>query len=663
MGYIKLTQKANGVINVNALLTSFTYGGVTHKNRTDRYNIREAIWIADLQYRINGGAWVKKGAISTIDIPLSRNGDKLEVKVHYRYDTQGYHHKNTNLPFFYYTDQNGNVANHKGYKTNGSCPWPNGGLVEARTACKLPNNWTPVGGGKSNTSVSWTNWAKSHSETSNNLWWKDGPQYEQRHANHFGSYSDGWFSNQGRWNYYRRSCLWRWECQETASIICSNISSTNNKKPSTPSIIVHDAYGPNGKVTLTNNDSFTGYMRLGAWLKTGKDGPNVDGTWRWILLGKEGIKVNNTGIHSNKCGPGKSLDVNVDFYELFGEQYEGKKVYYQLNIENENNNQSDNTDTKGHHHHFNARPTIPTVTLKRNGNTLNGSWSAIDPDPRGQSYVLAASLLTYDVQLETMYPDGNRKIEYIANKTQTTSTSISIKDSDEGASYLLKVRSHDGRIYSKDWGYSDKSMAAYKAIQPRIVYPIDDSIVYNTTPRFIIRTEAKGATDVLVVKFNGKTFKSNIDTDCFSDEYIPKGVNFMAFRPNNAGTGKFEISAFSENDNNTSAITSSNLIINSLDLYLDNEYIGAEDFMNLEKHISNVSNAYGLGEYYTDGAYGYICAEDANIHMEHVYNINYSIKRLNPNLAPDLYTTIKIPGISYITTDDYNGIIKDLKNM
>lgn len=666
MGYIKLTQKPNGVVNINALLVSFTHDGVTHQNRQDRYGIPENIWIAEFQYRINNGSWIKKPNTSSADVTSLKNGDKVEVSVLYRYDTQGYHHKNTDLPFFYYSDDKGNVAGHKG-KTNGTCPWPNNGVNGARNYCKMPNNWNPVGGGKSDTSLSWTDWAKSHSNTSDKLWWISGPQHEQRSANAFGNASDGWFSEQGSWNYYRRSCLWRWECRETATIVYSGAStpppSTGGNKLATPEIIIHDAYGASGKVTCTNKDnSNSGHMKLGAWLKDGKEGPNIDGTWRWVIDGRNGVQANNTGIVGSKWGPGYSTQVNIDFYELFGEKYEGKKVYYQLSIESESGVDSNLAETHGWHHHFNARPTIPNVTLNKNGNSLNGSWSAIDPDPRGQSTALEASLLTYDVELEIDSGNGKRN-EVIATKTQSTSTNIPLKEGDEGSSYVLRVRSHDGRIYSKDWGYSNKSVQSFKAMQPRIVFPMDDSIIYNTTPRVVIRTEAKGSSDILVVKFNGRTYKSNSDSDCFSSEYIPKGVNHMIFKPKDSGTGKITMTTHSENEGGSSVEHSSSVIINSLDLRLDNEYVGATDFMNLEKHISNVSNAYGLDEYYTDGAYGYICAEDANVHMEHLYNIDRKIRKMNSSFAPDIETEVKKPGVSYITANDYNGIVRDLKNM
>lgn len=677
--YVKLTNKSNGVVNVNATLNSFTHNGITHKNRSDRNGIQEKIWIEHIKYRINGGSWTSKGTTSNFDISTPGNA-KVEVQCWYKLTTQGFHHKNNNLPFFFYSDQNGNVANYSGYKTNTNPPWP--GYDSARSACCMPSYWTSWGGGTSGKSVKWTDWAKTHANTSDKLWWQSGPQHEQRHANYFGEYKDGWFSGQGRWNYYRRSCIWEWEYYDNVSITSSSASSTPSQpspnptpnpnppintmgdKPAAPTLLVHDAYGASGQVTITNNDSEYGYMKFGVWLKDGINGPNIDGTWRWIILGKQGVKVNNTWIAGSKWGPGAVHKVNLDFYEIFGEKYEGKQIYFQLSMENEAGVESDYYPSKGERHHFNAKPTIPEVTLKKEGNSLKGSWSSVDPDPRNYSTAAEpASLLTYDVNLEITSPSGAKRTESVATRTQSTSTTIAIKDSDEGASYVLKVRSHDGRIYSKDWGSSNKAVNGFKAVQPVIMYPIDESTVYNPTPRYVIRTEAKGSQDVLVVEFNGKTYKSNVDSSCFSSAYIPKGISYMIFRPSAGGKGKLNTTMYTENDSSKSATTTKVVKIESLDLSLSGGYIGAEDFINLEKHISNVSNAYGLNEYYTDGAYGYICAEDANVHMEHVYNIDYCIRRLNPALAPNISTTVKIPGVSYVSKSDYNGIVKDLKNM
>lgn len=672
--YVKLTNKANGVVNVNATLTSFTHNGNTHKNRTDRNGISEKIWIENIKYRINNGSWVNKGTASNFDVATKGN-EKVEVQCWYRLTTQGFHHKNSALPFFYYTDQSGNVANYSGYKSNSKPPWP--GYTSARSSCSMPTYWTSYGGGTPGTSIKWSDWAKVHANTSDKLWWHSGPQHEQRHANYFGTYADGWFSIQGKWNYYRRSCLWEWEYYDNVSITSTSVAAAppttptppttqpTATKPVAPTLLVYDAYGDSGKVKITNNDSSYGYMKFGVWLKDGVNGPNIDGTWRWIINGKNGVAVNGTGVTGSKWAAKASHEVNLDFYEIFGEKYEGKDVYFQLSMINESGVESDYYQSKGERQHFNAKPTIPTVNLtKVNNNTLNGSWSATDPDPRDYSTTnLPASLLSYDVQLEITSPNGSKRTEVIGTKTQITSTTITLKESDEGSSYVLKVRSHDGRIYSKDWGYSNKSSQGYKAVQPKIIYPIDDSIIYNTTPRIVIRTESKTTNDILCVTFNGKTYKSNVDTSCFSSAYIPKGVSFMIFKPSNGSIGKHTITAFASNDSGSTSTTTNNLIINSLNLSLSGGYVQTDDFLNLEKHISNVSNAYGLGEYYSDGTYGFICAEDANVHMEHVYNIDYSIKRLNPALAPNIQTTVKIPGVSYISKDDYNNIVKDLKNM
>lgn len=673
--YVQLTNKSNGVVNVNATLTSFSHNGNTHKTRSDRQGIQEKIWIENIKYRVGGGSWVSKGTTANFDITTSGN-QKVEVQCWYRLTTQGFHHKNSNMPFFYYTDENGNVANYSGYKSNTKPPWP--GYDSARSACSMPSYWTSWGGGTSNQSVKWSDWAKNHANTSDKLWWQSGPQHEQRHASYFGNYADGWFSGQGKWNYYRRSCLWEWEYYDNVSITSSAKTTVQNptptptptptpstqSKPATPTLLVYDAYGDSGKVKITNNDSNPGYMRFGVWLKDGINGPNIDGTWRWIILGKEGVKANNTGIAGSKWAAGASHEVHLDFYSIFGEQYEGKLVYFQLNMENESKVESDYYASKGERQHFNAKPTIPEVKLVNNGTSLAGSWSATDPDPRNYSTAnLPASLLSYDVVLEITSPSGSKRTETIGSKTQTTSATIQLKDTDEGASYVLKARSHDGRIYSKDWGYSNKSSQGYKAIQPKIIYPLDDAIVYNKTPRFVIRTESKDTKDILKVTFGGKTYISNVDTSCFSSAYIPKGISYMIFRPNTQATGKQSVSALSYNSTNTSATSVSNVVIDNIDLNLSGGYIQTDTFMDLEKYISNVSNAYGLDEYYTDGTYGYICAEDVNVHMNHVYNINESIKKLNPALAPTISTTVKTPGVSYISTSDYNNIVKDLKQM
>lgn len=654
MAYIKLTQKANGVVNINALLTEFSYGGVTHKNRNDRYGIAENIWIVSLQYRINNGAWIDKGAISNCDVKLNNNGDKLEVWCHYRHDTQGYHHKNSALPFFYYTDQNGNVADARGYKTNGSCPWIFN-VNEARTYCKMPSNWNPVGGGKDNTSISWTDWAKSHANTSDKLWWQSGPQHEQRHASYFGSYSDGWFSGQGKWNYYRRSCLWRWECKETVSIICSGIGPTEGPKPATPTLKIYDAYGNSGKVRLTNNDSKTGYMMLGAWIKELNNGANVDGTFKWILKGKEGIVAPNVGFYSNTWGPYSSYDVNIDFDAIWGEKYSSKDVYYQLSIVNDANKESDYAPHAGKQH-YNARPTIPQVSLTKNGKTLVGSWKSTDPDPRDYSTAnLPASSLTYDVVLEK---DGSAQTLF--TKTSSTTTTINVE---EGANYVLKARSHDGRIYSKDWGYSNKQQQGFNSIAPKIIFPLHNSTLYNPKPRIILFTNSKTGTDELVCTYNGVTYSSKTDTDCFSSSTIPKGKNFMIFKPRNGASSKATITVKSINDDSEAIGNTIDINIGNINLSLpNNEYVKGEDFKVLDIYISNVRNAYGLSEFFAQGSFGYIEAEDVNLYTEQTKDIDDIICSYNSRLRPTIYSDVTSKN-DYIAASDFNNIVTDLKNM
>lgn len=663
MTYIKLSNKGNGVVNVNTFLTEFSYGGVTHKNRTDRYGIREGFSVQNVKYKINNGSWVNMGTNQNFDVKLNKNGDRLDVAVQYRYDTQGYHHKNSALPFFYYTDQRGVVADAPSYKTNGACPWIFN-LNSARTICKLPNNWTPISGGKSNVSIVWTDWAKSHANTSDKLWWHSGPQHEQRNAKYFGTYGEGWFSMQGRWNYYRRSCLWKWECNDTASIIVNNVAPPQPGKPTRPTLKIFDAYGNGGYVELTNNDSSQGYMKLGAWVKELNNGPNVDGTWRWIINGKSGLVAPNTGLGGSKWGPGATHKVYVDFDSIWGEQYSAKDIYYQLSMVNDANIESDYASSNGKQH-YNARPTIPKVILSKSGTTLNGSWSSTDPDPRNYSTeALPASLLTYDVVLNVSQPTKGSTNTNLFTKTQSTSTTIDATKYEEGSTFVLKVRSHDGRIYSKDWGSSNQAQQGYKAIAPQIVYPLENKTVYNTTPRIVIMTDAKGSNDVLVCTYNGRTYRSDTDTSCFSSRYIPRGVNFMIFRPSSGSTGNQTVTAKSVNEDSTSYERSRIFNVGTLSLSLSSgKYIEEDDFMPLEKPISDVRNAYGLSEFYTEGTKDYIEAKDINAYTKNLVDIDNSIRSLNPSLAPDINTTIKTGRVSYIDADDFNYIISDLKEM
>lgn len=666
MAYTKLVDKGNGYINVTTTLTSFEYGNVTHQTRKDRNGIQEALWVVESQYRINNGAWVKKGTAGNYDVAVNK-GDKLEVWTHYRYDTQGYHHKNSDLPFFYYTDQEGNVANYSGYTTNGKCPWPSHiGVTGARQCCKLPTNWTPLNGGISNVSIVWTDWAKVDATTDEkNLWWHSGPQHEQRNANasKYKDYSYGWYSSQGKWNYYRRSCMWKWECKETVSIIGTGKPVVTpptpsplppaQTKPKDPTLVIYDAYGSNGKVNLKNNDSAACTMNFGAWLAEVGGGANVSNTWVWLL--KDSTVHPGVSCYVNKWSAGESYTLTVDFDKVWGESYGGKDVYYQLSASN-SVGESGYAPFAGHHH-YNARPTVPTVTLDKSGKTMTGNWHSVDPDPRNYSTTnLPASTMLYDVNLEV---NGVSKTLF----TNTTSTSTTIQ-AEEGNNYVLKVRSYDGRIYSKSWGSSSQVQQGYDALKPDVVFPINNSTIYNTSPRIIIMTNSKAGGEEIIATVNGTTYNSKTNTNNFSKTTIPKGKAFVIFKPNNLSIGSNTISVKTQNSSSVSASYTTTIKVASLTLSLNSgQYITTEDYKVLDTPISNVRYAYGLSGFNSDGVEsGYIEKEDVNLYTQHIIDMNNIICSYSSTLSP----TIKSKNISsnnYIDSSIFNNIVSDLKNM
>lgn len=452
---------------------------------TSRYGIWEGVKLIKVQGRVNSSsAWKDYGTNAKPSISTSENGDTIQIKATYQIKTMGFHWqcKNGTYPFFFYGNTDGNPKKYpKGYFTD-SKPATPASLYNVHAL--VPKDWK-------HTNTDWSDWAYKHGQSTKN-WAIDSGRYEQRNANvEQATSSNGWISDSNLKQQWRKSCMFTFQKEFTMNIKSSGIV----KDATTPTLTVHATKGDSGKITIKYHDKYKckGHIRIKAYCSD---------------KAVDFMTYSNSPYFSD----GVQRDFNVDFVKLFGEQYRGNDIKYEVWAQNDYKKESKSTGRKGGHR-FNGRPSIPTGLFVKGEkdiiyNNVIFSWNA-STDPDNDS-------LTYDLHLIANTQGGTKiKDITIATKIKQLNYKYNIANDPDNCNYRLKVKASDGLLYS-NWS---NELIFKKGAKPTgslsLICPnIDDTIVYCNRPRFVFNGYDGKST--FVVNLNGQEYNSKDHANMFT---------------------------------------------------------------------------------------------------------------------------------------------------
>lgn len=491
----------------------------THKGgdgTTRRQGIWEGIWCIDAQIKIGDGAWKKYSlpANKKITVTVASNDVNVQAWGKYELRTMGYYFKDTTgtYPFFWY----GNIDKvaykyPKGSFKDANSNKPDGSFYSIN-AC-VPADWTYV-------KATWSDWAYNHAKANSKTQWTfDDGRYAQRNGNTLSaSYSNGWISDSGYAQIYRKSSMFYFTKEFYSDTVKTSGIAVN---PGLPVVEVPAAKGDTGNVVLyyKANNSGNGYIAVQA---------------------KCGDKIVDIMTYSNspEFGHDWKKTLNPDFNSIFGESYRANDVYYRAKAKNKAGYESAWTGWIGTNR-YNGRPSIPTG-LKIQGKdgliykSVTFSWNK-STDPDGDSVV-------YDVWLRAINSNGTWVKDGIIKSANTAlNYDIDISHYDDDTRFVAWVRASDNLIVS-DWSseiHFTKGSKPKKA--PVLLCPVyANSIIYANRQRFGFTYDGNST---CVVNFNGFEYNSDTNPDMFalgSDKFI--------FKPRaNILDGKVSISAYLKN--------------------------------------------------------------------------------------------------------------------
>lgn len=609
----------------------------THKGggTTARKGIWEGIECIEAKIKIGTNAWKTYTLPSNkkVKVIVDDNDVVVEASGKYRLKTMGHYWKDTTgtYPFFWYGNVSNNPAKYRlGYFTDSKSNNP-GSYLHTVNAC-VPADWTFK-------DALWSDWAYKHGQDNSDHWAIDKGRYEQRNANKVSAtYANGWISDSGHKQSYRKSSLFIFEKTYTNRITTSGIA----KKPFTPELTVHYAKGDNGNVTLKYLDPSGSHGKL-----------QLIG----YCNGKEVVidDFNSSGTFPN----GGSWTYNIDFNRYFGEDYRANDIYYQAWTRNSYNYVSDGTGIKGVHR-YNGRPSIPN-DLKVEG--LNGliynsvilSWNkATDPDN---------DTVVYDIWVRAIDLNGRvLKDGFVINGYGKTNYTYDIAAFPDGTSFLIKVRSSDNLLTS-DWSTicSFKKGAKPNTTVALIAPLKSDTDIYFKRPRFGF-TGYDGES-ICVIEFNGNTYTSVDHPDMFTS----LGDRFM-FKPNfDVLNGNITLKAYLKNQYGESKHTQVYKFrkLTATEKVVEGQIIKSIPIKEIQLMITNMGKAFNKTTNITEAnTNDYYKASFYNECREFVDFINNT---LNKAVATDVfdYTLVTKPVVPGEVNDDlvWEQLIDDITNM
>lgn len=609
----------------------------THKGggTTARKGIWEGIECIEAKIKIGSNAWKTYTLPSNkkVKVTVSDNDVVVQASGKYRLKTMGYYWKDTTgtYPFFWYGNISGKPAKYRlGYFTDSKSSNP-GSYLHTVNAC-VPADWTYK-------DALWSDWAYKHGQDDKGHWAIDKGRYEQRNANiTSATHANGWISDSGYKQAYRKSSLFIFEKTYTSKITTSGIA----KKPSVPELTVTYAKGDSGKITVKYKDPAGASGKV--WIRAYCNGKQV-----------EIQDYDKSRTFKNN----ESYTYTIDFVKTFGEQYRANDITYEAWAKNTHNYESAGTGKKGTHR-FNGRPTVPK-NLKIEGtngliyNAVKLSWDkSTDPDN---------DTVVYDIWVKAIDLNGKvLKDGYLANKHSKLVYDYDISAYADGTSFLVKVRANDNLLTS-DWStiYSfekgEKPSSTIALIAPLKA----DTDIYFKRPRFGF--SGYDGESICVIEFNGNTYTSVKNPDMFTS----LGNRFM-FKPNfDVPNGNITIKAYLQNEYGESKHTQVYKFkkLTATEKVVEGDIIKVVPIKEIQLMISNMGKAFNKTTTIVEAnANDYYKASFYNECRNFVSSINETLNRAVPTDVFD-YTLITKEVVPGEVNDDlvWEQLINDITNM
>lgn len=600
---------------------------------TSRQGIWEGVELHRVYGRVNSSnPWVDLGKSVNQTLHTHQNGDTIQLKAIYRIKTMGYHWqcKDGTYPFFYYGNIGGDPNRYvHGHFTDHAPGTPTNSLHSIHAV--VPVDWKHVGTG-------WSDWAYFHAKSTSN-YQKDYGNYEQRNGKYEGANSNnGWISDSGWAQMWRKSCMFTFEKEFSVNIVSSGIV----KDASTPELSVHAIKGDSGRVTVKYIDKYgsNGRLRLRAYCNDKQ---------------VEILTYDNSSVFAN----GNTKEFNINFVETFGENYRGNDIQYEAWAKNSHDKQSAGTGRKGGHR-FNGRPSIPNGLFVQGHNkdiiydNILFSWNASN-DPEKDS-------LSYDLHLTVVNNNGVKlKESIIAEKVNDVKYHYNIINDADNCNYILKIRAFDGLIYS-DWS---QPLSFKKGAKPTgsisLISPERDSAnLYCVRPRFTFKGYDNQS--VFVVVFNNKEYDTINNADMFAID----GDKVM-FCISNANS-TIKLKAYMKNEYGASDKSNEyffNYTNIESDLY-DGDYPKASSINKIIGYIQDKGKAYNI-QLDLENTWTKETIIQAKIYNRMVNALNIINNKLNDAISSNKFNTnlVSTPINRGVLHDEsiWNQLFTDIKNI
>lgn len=581
----------------------------THKGggTTARQGIWEGIECIQAQIKIGSEAWktYTLPANKKVVVTVASNNVAVQACGKYRLKTMGYYFKDTTgtYPFFWFGNISGVASKYqKGYFTDSASNKPDSNFYTINAM--VPADWTYI-------KAEWSDWAYKHAQANTKTEWKiDKGRYAQRNGNTLtASYSNGWISDSGYKQIYRKSSLFWFEKTYYSDTVTTSGIAVN---PGAPTINVIAAKGDTGDVQFfyNSNNSGDGVITVEAkcsdkivTLMDYNNSPTFGEQWRKTL--------------------------SPDFNSIFGESYRANDVYYRAKAKNIHNYESNWTAWTGVHR-YNGRPTVPKNPKATGKNGLMYdrvilSWNA-SSDPDGDS-------LYYQLYITATDRNGNIvKNGFIHERLFDTSYEYDISAFPDGTNFVFKVKASDSRITS-DWStnvYFDKGSKPTSTIA--LIAPIkSDTTIYSIRPRFGFEGYESGCTAYVI--FNSQEYNSLNNPemfDCRNNKFI--------FKPNwDITDGAITIKAYIKNSYGESNHTQIYKFTKktAVKKFIKGDVIYAKDIEAIKNIIDDMFVAYSNGNQAKPeiviGTDTIILAKAYNDMLNVIKTINNYINNIIPN--------------------------------
>lgn len=608
----------------------------THKGggTTSRKGIWEGIELVSAEVKVGNGPWTNFGTNSKVTVYTTDNNVEFLAVARYRLKTMGYHFQCTNgqYPFFYYGNVGGNASRYAhGHFTDGS-PHTPAQLYDIHAI--VPKDWT-------HTATAWSDWAYKNAEQTSN-WTCNPGRYEKRNGNtESATTSNGWISDSGYKQTWRKSCMFTFEkVYSYKGVISSGIV----KDASVPELTVIPTKGDSGNVTvkyIDKNDS-NGKLWLRAYCKD-----------RQVEI----MNYDQSQTFSN----GNSKTFNVNFVDLFGESYRGSDITYEAWAKNSHNKESARTGKKGGHR-FNGRPSVPGGLYVSGRNDIiydkiTFKWNQCT-DPDGDTVV-------YDLWLKAIRKDGSiiRDDYIIREYTGGLTYDYDIANHPDGTKYVFRVRSSDNRIastWSNELHFEKgaKPTGALKLISPSV----ENTIIYSEPIRLAFNGHDQIST--FVVNINGEDFAYT----SYPHLYTIEGSKIMFLANMIHGEAPITIYAYLKNEYGTSE-KSAVYTFNKKNPYnniAEGNIAKTNVIKEIQQQIKDKAKAYGISPKFTE-----IIPKETLIDAS-IYNECYNaLKAINDNINSIINTStfdvqMTSSKVSYNDLHDdilWKNLIQDIKKI